>query len=156
MRGLRNLNNEMQRDYNRVLESKKNIEKSYREERERSVTSKSEIAVAKQQKWLDLQRQKNDVELIYKEKEEQLKMKATLELEQIRVERDKLQQQLELLREELEQVKRQGGTTDDKENFGSEYHKKLAAINLEIGLTENLYKAIIESKSRNKIQFLEE
>lgn len=40
---------------------------------------------------------------------------------------------------------------NDKENIGSEYHKKLAAINLEIGLTENLYKAIIESKSRNKI-----
>lgn len=51
-RSLINMNNDLQRDYNRILESKKVIEKSFREERERSMTSKSEIAMAKKNKWL--------------------------------------------------------------------------------------------------------
>jgi hypothetical protein len=32
------------------------------------VTSKSEVAIAKQQRWLELEKQKNDLEVIYKEK----------------------------------------------------------------------------------------
>ena len=70
---MRNINSDLQRDYNRILESKKTIEKSFREERERSVTSQSEMAITKKNKWLELERQKHDIEIIYKEKEEQLK-----------------------------------------------------------------------------------
>lgn len=73
LRGMRNINSDLQRDYNRILESKKTIEKSFREERERSVTSQSEMAITKKNKWLELERQKHDIEIIYKEKEEQLK-----------------------------------------------------------------------------------
>lgn len=42
----------MQRDYNRIAETKKAIETSYREERDRGLTSKSDLTMAKKQKWL--------------------------------------------------------------------------------------------------------
>ena len=61
LRGMRNINSDLQRDYNRILESKKTIEKSFREERERSVTSQSEMAITKKNKWLELERQKHDI-----------------------------------------------------------------------------------------------
>ena len=59
---------EMQRDYNRLMQTKKTIEVSYREERERGLTSKTDLAMAKKQKWLELERQKNELETIFKEK----------------------------------------------------------------------------------------
>lgn len=58
----------MQRDYNRLMQTKKTIEVSYREERERGLTSKTDLAMAKKQKWLELERQKNELETIFKEK----------------------------------------------------------------------------------------
>lgn len=65
IRGLQNLNSDLQRDYNRILESKKTAEKSYREEREKGMNSKAEISIAKKQNWLELERQKNEIEIIY-------------------------------------------------------------------------------------------
>lgn len=145
------MNSDLQRDYNRILESKKVIEKSFREERERSVTSKSEIANTKKQKWLELERQKNDIEIIYKEKEQQIKTELNLIIDELRVERDDLKKENELLKDQLAErptVQKE----EDKENVHSEYHKKLATINLEIALTENLYNTLIEAKSRKRIQ----
>lgn len=49
----------MQRDYTRVVDSKKAIEMSYREEREKGLTSKSDLTMVKKQKWLEMERQKN-------------------------------------------------------------------------------------------------
>ena len=60
----------MQRDYNRVIESKKGVEGSYRLKREESTTSKADNNLLKKQKWVQMERQKNDLDLVYKEKEE--------------------------------------------------------------------------------------
>ena len=56
---MKDLTEEMQRDYNRLIDNKKNVEKNFREEREKGLNSKSDLTLAKKQKWLELERQKN-------------------------------------------------------------------------------------------------
>ena len=51
---MKDLIEEMQRDYNRLIENKKNLEKNIREEREKGLTSKTDLTMAKKQKWLEL------------------------------------------------------------------------------------------------------
>ena len=70
---MKDLTEEMQRDYNRLIDNKKNVEKNFREEREKGLNSKSDLTLAKKQKWLELERQKNELEVIFKEREERLK-----------------------------------------------------------------------------------
>ena len=69
----------------------------------------------------------------------------------MRVERDSLKKENELLKNELAERPTKEKEEEDKENVYSEYHKKLATINLEIALTENLYNTLIEAKSRKRI-----
>ena len=57
---------EMQRDYNRLAEAKKTLEASYREERQKGITNKSDLTQARKQKWLELERQKNQLEVVFK------------------------------------------------------------------------------------------
>lgn len=49
----------MQKDYTRAIENKKAVEASYRKEREKGLTSKSDLTMVKKQKWLEMERQKN-------------------------------------------------------------------------------------------------
>jgi hypothetical protein len=46
------MNDELQRDYNRVIEGKKEAETSFRDEREKSFMSKNDLNMVKKQKWL--------------------------------------------------------------------------------------------------------
>ena len=52
------------------------------------MNSKAEISIAKKQNWLELERQKNEIEIIYQEKTEQLKANFNIEIEDLRVSRD--------------------------------------------------------------------
>ena len=53
-----------------MIESKKGVESSYRVKRDESTTVKADANMLKKQKWVQMERQKNDLDLVYKEKEE--------------------------------------------------------------------------------------
>lgn len=64
-----------------------------------------------------------------------MKMRYESDKNSLRVECDKLKQELQLLKDQHERLKLNPSRNSDKENVNTEYNKKLAAINLEIALT---------------------
>jgi hypothetical protein len=58
----------MKKDYERVLSSNKLIESEYRDERERGVSTKGDVSYLKKVKWLELEKQKNELMIIFREK----------------------------------------------------------------------------------------
>ena len=57
------------------------------------MTTHSEIAITRKDKFLELEKQKMDLEVIYREKEGQLKVEYAAEFDKLRVERDKIRQE---------------------------------------------------------------
>lgn len=71
-------------------------------------------------------------------------------MEKLRHERDDLKSENEVLKGLVESAKKDGGE-DNKENkqaLYTEYHKKMATLNLEIALTKNIYDSLVQARSR--------
>lgn len=106
---------ELRKDYKRVIESKKETEADCRAEKDKALGSNNDILGVRRQKWLQLEKQKADLETIFREKEEQARLKyegelqhkgselAQLKHRQHLAEKDNdlLQQENKKLREEL-------------------------------------------------------
>ena len=50
----------------RLVEAKKELETSYRSEREKGAASKSDMSAAQKLKWVEIEKQKSDLQIIYK------------------------------------------------------------------------------------------
>ena len=66
---------ELRKDYKRVIESKKEAESDYRAEREKALGSNTDIMGVKKEKWLQMESLKQKLEGIFREKEEQMRLK---------------------------------------------------------------------------------
>lgn len=95
-----------------------------------------------------MQRQKNDLEAIFKQKEEQIRDKHEIEVDRLRKEKNELLRLNEQLKGQLEGYRGRDGDGENKENLYSDYHKKMASLNLEISLTKNIYDTLLSAKSR--------
>lgn len=63
----------MERDYHRLTDHKKNLEDSFREERENVITAKVDVNQQRKNKWIEMERQRNEMEIVYREREFQMK-----------------------------------------------------------------------------------
>ena len=72
---------ELRKDYKRVIESKKEAEADYRAEREKALGSNTDIMGVKKEKWLQMESLKQKLEGIFREKEEQMRLKYEGELQ---------------------------------------------------------------------------
>jgi chromosome segregation ATPase len=146
---LKKIIEEMERDYSRLTSNKKSLEDSYREERENVITSKVDINTERKKKWQDLERQRNQLEIVYREREQQLKETAEVAIDRLKREKQRAAEEREQLRAEVEALRdRLNLPEDSKENKYVEYHKKLATLDLEISLTQNLFKTLSSATAR--------
>ena len=72
---------ELRKDYKRVIESKKEAEADCRAEREKALGSNTDIMGVKKEKWLQMESLKQKLEGIFREKEEQMRLKYEGELQ---------------------------------------------------------------------------
>lgn len=156
-RALKQLVQQMQRDYNRVLQNKRGFESSYREQKERGLTSRGDVNVIKKQKWLQLQKQKNELHVIFREKQEQLKIKYEQDVDELTFENGRLRQQVEVAEKDKELLQREVKRLESliqssKENDKyADYNKKLATLNLQIALTQDIYESLVKAKTRSPL-----
>ena len=103
----------------------------------------------------EIEKQQIDLELAKKQEVEDLKKKHEIELDRYRFELSNLQTQLNTRNIEIEKLNEELKKLDSssekvlKGKF-QEYQQKLAALNSEIHLTQNLYNSFMEGKSRVK------
>ena len=95
----------MERDFDRMVGRKKSLEDSYREERENVITGKVDINQEKKKKWSELQNQKKNLELVFREREAQLKSNYEVELEKVKRDRHAACEEREKLRAEVQMLR---------------------------------------------------
>ena len=66
VQSLKEIIQEMQRDYDRLTANKKNLEDSFRDERENVITGKLDVNQERKKKWDELAKQKREIELLYR------------------------------------------------------------------------------------------
>lgn len=95
----------MERDYERLTGHKKNVEENYRSEREVVITSKLYINTEKKKKWTELGQQRDNMEVLYREKEQQLKAEAEVLIDRLKREKEQLGREKQELTAEVESLK---------------------------------------------------
>ena len=124
-----------------MIESKKEMNSNHRADKEKNAGSNSDLSGLKKQKWLEMERQRNELEAIYREKEEQLKLTHDGEMQHRGSELAQLRHRQHIGEKEnvlLQEVNRKlrAELNCNKENCrASGYHHKLATVNLELALT---------------------
>ena len=115
-----------------------------------------ELNNLRRDKLAELDKQRHELEALFREQMDQVRNALQLDNDKLRVERDRL-------KSELAQLKLQHAELDD--NFKkisslvanearlnkdklAEYQKKMATLNMEINLAQNLYSSFLDAKSR--------
>lgn len=140
----------MERDYERLTGHKKKVEDCYRTEREVVITAKIDVNQEKKKKLTELEKQREHMELLYREKEQQLKAEAEVVIDRLKKDKNGLTLEKEQLRAEVESLKERLNisASENKENKYVEFQKKMATLDLEISLTQNLFKTLASATAR--------
>lgn len=151
-RAAKELAEEGQRDYARVVESKKKLERECRELREKGATSTGDAGAGRRQKWLEVEKQKNQLQVIFREREQRLQnglgsqlAAANAQLLAATTAHAHLQQLNELLHKEVLRLREQ--FEDNKENKENN-QQKIATLQLEVALTQNIYESLLQIKGQ--------
>ena len=91
----------MERDYQRLTGHKKNIEESYRSQREVVITSKIDINQEKKKKFTELGNQRDNMQMVYREKEQQLRAEAEVIIDKLKKDKNELSLEKEQLKAEV-------------------------------------------------------
>jgi hypothetical protein len=99
---LKKIIEEMERDYKRLTGNKKSVEDSYREERENVISGKLDVNQEKKKKWTELIRQRNELELVFREREAQLRGDYEMQIDRLKREKQRLAEEKEEFRADAE------------------------------------------------------
>ena len=74
----------MQRDYDRLTSNKKSLQESFRDEREKVIIVKVDINQERKKKWQDMAKQKRQLQLVFRQKIEQIRAKDEIIIDRLK------------------------------------------------------------------------